>query len=153
MKTRCSHQPFSTDFRSMRSALLVSFIVLVIAPSVAFSTGGVGHPNIARGFNQYGSSTYGSIDSVNLFNGGLGLSIPIGQSFTVSEQLSYQIGIQYNSSVWNVAEDEDVCSAFPGGNWDFYAEPSPTDNAGLGWQSKFGMVLEPTFATAPGMDL
>ncbi|MCU0306005.1 MAG: RHS repeat-associated core domain-containing protein [Thermoanaerobaculales bacterium] len=123
------------------AAAAAAVSVLVIAPRPASATGGVGHPNLARGMSAYASAGTGSIDTVNLFNGGLGVSIPIGPAFTVSESVGYQIGLQYSSGVWDFSEEMHCDPSNPQPLLEYISHPSPMFDAGLGWSSGLGMVV------------
>lgn len=127
-------------------AVALSFTM--IAPRFASATGGVGHPNLARGISANATSGTGSIDTVNLFNGGLGVSIPVGPSFTVSEAVGYQISLQYSSGVWDVNREFHCDANNPlqsdASNPEYINQPSSMFNAGLGWSSGFGLVITPS---------
>jgi len=47
------------------------------------------HPNLERGVAADKVYQFGNIDQINLFNGNLSLTIPIGGDRPVSERLSY----------------------------------------------------------------
>lgn len=64
------------------------------------------HSNQARGFDANGVYSSTEIDSVNLFNGNLILSIPVGGPQKVSGGLSYSLALFYNSNLWN---HQEVC--------------------------------------------
>lgn len=91
-------------------------------------------PNTRRGLAAPSPYQIGEIDAVNLFNGNLTLSIPIGQSYPVGGALSYSMRLYYNSSVWEIRSDS-------AGNT---ADPNPYDNAGVGWLLSFGHLYPPS---------
>jgi RHS repeat-associated protein len=62
------------------------------------------HPNQARGFNANGVYSAGDVDHVNLFNGNLTVTIPIGQPYPVNGRLSYSFTLVYNSNPWSPRE-------------------------------------------------
>jgi RHS repeat-associated protein len=62
------------------------------------------HPNQARGFNANGVYSAGDVDHVNLFNGNLTTTIPVGQPYPVNGQLSYSFTLVYNSNPWSPRE-------------------------------------------------
>jgi RHS repeat-associated protein len=64
------------------------------------------HANQSRGFNPQQAYSTHDLDSVNLLNGNLVLSIPIGQRYKVNGNLSYGLTLHYNSNLWNF---EEVC--------------------------------------------
>jgi RHS repeat-associated protein len=65
------------------------------------------HKNQERGFSANGVYSGGDLDHINLFNGNLTVSIPIGQPYPVNGQLSYAFTLVYNSNPWSPRE---VCS-------------------------------------------
>jgi Ig-like domain CHU_C associated len=99
--------------------------------------------NRERGFAADKLYQFGNIDTVNLFNGNLILSIPIGQTYAVSPALSYFLALRYNASVWEYAQRcypidiDETMECLP------YALPSPLANAGLGWSVSLGALLPP----------
>jgi hypothetical protein len=58
------------------------------------------HPNTAPGFPADQSFHVGDVDSVNLFNGGLTITLPIGISYPVNGGFSYGLKLVYNSNPW-----------------------------------------------------
>ncbi|HTG33118.1 MAG TPA: hypothetical protein VLB76_09320 [Thermoanaerobaculia bacterium] len=98
------------------------------------------HPNTAPGFPVDQSFHVGDVDSVNLFNGALTLTIPIGTSYPVNGGFSYSLKLTYNSSPWLF---KTVRYLIPP---DFHevsrtqAYPNPCSNAGLGWRVSFGRL-------------
>ena len=62
------------------------------------------HKNQERGLSENGVYSTGDIDHINLFNGNLLLTIPIGRPFMVGGQLSYSFTLVYNSSAWSQRE-------------------------------------------------
>lgn len=114
------------------------------------------HPNTAGGFPTGQAASSGGLDSVNLFNGSLTLSIPIGPSYPVNGGFSYGIQLVYNSSPWvfetvnrfvpALEESRDFTSAYP----------NPCANAGMGWRVSFGRINPPCQApdsNTPGFDI
>lgn len=81
------------------------------------------------------------IDSVNLFNGNLTMSVPLGPVYRVGPSLSYQFTLTYNSKVWDF-ETYDYTS---GRHTDMI--PNRRSNAGIGWRLSFGRLLPPTDAS------
>ncbi len=96
------------------------------------------NPNVARGLAADRSFQIGEIDHVNLFNGGLTLTIPLGQTYPVNAGLSYGMTLAYNSNVWEFAEHAD------GTQVTFtQALPRLVSNAGLGWMVSLGRLNPP----------
>jgi hypothetical protein len=96
----------------------------------------------ARGFEPEKLYQFNGIDSVNLFNGNVTLSLPIGGTYPVDGDFSYGLTLYYNSKVWHFDDlDSTGCStsggyAFPAGYGDRML------NAGLGWTFDFGRIVE-----------
>lgn len=75
-------------------------------------------------------------DAVNLFNGALSYSIPLGGTYPVGGFLSYQLRLVYSSNIWDFT--------VAGGT--VAARPSWRSNAGTGWSLSFGELLAPSTA-------
>lgn len=101
-------------------------LLLGVLPSAALAQ----HPMDDRGFNSGRVYSFHGIDSVNQFNGNLNVSIPIGPAMKVSDRLSYQLAVYYNSHVWTY--DTTI-------NGDPWARQLRF-NAGLGWHLSLGKL-------------
>lgn len=123
---------------SVRSRLgLVLFLAMAV-PGLADI-----HPNTAGGFPVDQSFHVGDIDNVNLFNGALTVTIPIGPSYPVNGGFSYSLKLVANSSPWFF---QTVHSTNPQTGQDtayIQANPNPCANAGLGWRVSLGMLNPP----------
>ncbi|HSS75722.1 MAG TPA: hypothetical protein VLV54_03165, partial [Thermoanaerobaculia bacterium] len=97
------------------------------------------HPNTAGGFPVDQSFHVGDIDSVNLFNGSLTLTLPIGPSFPVNGGFSYGLKLVYNSNPWifQSVDRPDLNGTR------IQADPTPCSNAGLGWRLSLGRMDPP----------
>jgi len=82
------------------------------------------------------------LDTVNLFNGSLSMSVPLGVRYPVSEHLSYGFTLYYSSRVWDYELIENY-------NYCYLNDPDPPGfcteaqlskdfNAGPGWRISFG---------------
>ncbi len=127
---------------SCRAGLALGLLGLaLLAP--AFPAAADVHPNTAGGFPVEQSFHVGDVDNVNLFNGSLTLSIPIGQGYPVNGGFSYSLKLVYNSSPWifqtvhhiRPADQEDVTRT--------QGLPNPCSNAGLGWRVSLGRLDPP----------
>lgn len=112
----------------------------------AFSAGAQEHPNQARGFKADRAFSVGEVDQVNLFNGNLSLTIPIGQRYPVNSAFSYGLTLVYNSNLWKYEEDMNYP---PGGEpvTATIARPDPIFNAGFGWTVHLGKLFPPSTNT------
>jgi RHS repeat-associated protein len=122
---------------SGRKLLLPLLLIAVLPLALPLPGAAQIHPNTAAGFPVEQSFHVGDVDSVNLFNGALTLTIPIGGSYPVNGGFSYNLKLVYNSSSWQFKTVE---YTFPGNPTLFrtQAYPSPCSNAGLGWRVSFG---------------
>lgn len=110
---------------------------LLLTPSLAAADT---HPNSAGGFASDKAFQVGEVDNVNLFNGNLVLTLPIGQPYPVGGGLSYGLTLVYNSNPWRFQQRHDTPK-----NVDYnQAYPNPLSNAGLGWQLSPGRLLSPS---------
>lgn len=90
------------------------------------------HPNIARGFDIGRPYQMNGIDNVNLFNGSLTLTIPIGQRYHVNGGMGYGLTLVYSGNVWDTFQDD--------GN-NFVTYPNRRSNAGIGWLLSLGRLF------------
>jgi RHS repeat-associated protein len=118
----------------MRSLLPVLPLSLLVAGTALAQQ----HPNLARGFSADKAYDSGLVDSVDLFSGGLNLSIPIGSTYPVNASLSYGLALYYNSKVWDYEE------AWTNNVLYLQALPDRSSNAGLGFRLSLGELLSPS---------
>src|SRR5688500_3975883 len=93
------------------------------------------HPNIERGLLPDKSYQISDIDSVNLFNGVVNVSLPLGPQYPVNGTLSYRFMLSYGTNSWETAEwDEEIETQQPPitvtRRWAF---PARKMTGGLGW--------------------
>jgi len=98
------------------------------------------HPNLDRGFDPAKVYQFGEVDAVDLYNGHLTLTIPLGPRYPVSERLSYGLTLTYNSNIWAYeswpATDSYSCTAA------LPKRASDLDwNAGLGFSLTLGDLI------------
>lgn len=104
-------------------------------------------PTDEVGFNPQKLYDVNDIDSVNLFNGNLTVTLPIGRRYQVSSALSYQLMLVYNGKIYDIetfeCEDGD-------GNPMICVDDVPTrqSNAGVSWRVSLGRLLAPHDVTA-----
>ena len=121
--------------RGLRWLWAFALAALAIAPARADV-----HPNTAPGFPVEQAFHVGDVDSVNLFNGALTLTIPIGSTYPVNS-FSYSLKLTYNSSPWEFKTVTRTVHNLPK---DFIqAIPNRCSNAGLGWRISFGRINPP----------
>src|ERR1700755_1760370 len=86
----------SKTMRSTRGILLSLLLAIAAMPLLAQK-----HPNIELGFNADKLYQFTTLDAVNLFNGNLVVTIPMGQRYPVNDEFSYGLTLVYNSKVWD----------------------------------------------------
>jgi len=112
---------------------------------LATSAGAQQFPSQARGLGAEVSYQGGQVGQVNLFNGGLTIPLPIGQSYPVGPSLSYGITLVYTSNVWD--HEFQTCTTASGTERYYLPEIDANANAGAGWRIHLGKLIPPE---APG---
>lgn len=117
--------------RVVRCATVLMMVFCLLSPARrAFADGS--HPNVARGFNPETPYHVADLDSVNVFNGNLVVTVPIGQEYRVGGNLSYSFKLVYNGQLWtyrHVSPSD--------------ATPGTRSNVALGWQFSLGELSSP----------
>src|SRR5438270_1083085 len=116
--------------------LLPTALLLLLLPLCAFAQI---HPNLEKGFSPDKMYEFHDIDHINLFNGNLSLTIPIGGATPVSDHLALSMTLVYNSKIWDANTKADLSSPDPNRT---LKTPTTRSNAGLGWLLSFGRLLE-----------
>lgn len=117
----------------------LAVLLLIVAAPVSAQK----EPTNELGFQPGKLYDFSEVDSVNLFNGNLMLSVPIGPRKQVSPALSYQIQVFYNGKVWDF-ETYEGCVPFGQTHGVCQDQlPNRRSNAGLGWRVSFGRLLPP----------
>ncbi|MFP3941909.1 MAG: hypothetical protein ACLF0P_16565, partial [Thermoanaerobaculia bacterium] len=112
---------------------------VAVTAGLTFGVAGAGdlaaqHPNHAVGFSPRNTFELGEIEHVNLLNGSLSLTLPIGGTYPVGPELSYSLTLTYsNNAAWMWEERPDN----QGGSF-LQALPRHQSNAGLGWTLSLG---------------
>lgn len=127
----------------MKRAALLTLAVFALSTQALLAQE---HPNQARGFEAAKVYQLGEVDQVNLFNGNLSLTIPIGQRYPVNAGFSYGLVLTYNSNLWKYEEDENFTppNIFTPA---VVARPDPIWNAGFGWMLHMGRLFAPSTPT------
>ncbi len=89
---------------------------------------------VAQGLTPQQTFHLGDIDHVNLLNGNLVLTVPIGPKYPLSEGFSYQFVLSHNSNIWDF---EQICDGNDDCKWDAVLR-TEGNNAGLGWRLSLG---------------
>lgn len=120
----------------LRMTFCLMALVMLGQPSQAQQ-----EPNAFRGFRAEGVYDFENIDQVNLYNGSLGVTIPLGLDYPVNGSLSFQLVLRYNSTLFDAHTYSAPCitpSECP-----VEMQPTRSDNAGLGWRVSLGRILAP----------
>lgn len=116
----------------MRPNLLQS-LSLVVVLCLTTLVAAQDHQNLTRSISV--GHSFGA-DEVDLFNGNMMYSLPIGQQYPVNGTLSYGTTLHYNSRPWEWRQRCDTT-----GNCYTQAVPNASSNAGLGWRMSFGELI------------
>jgi YD repeat-containing protein len=125
--------------RKMKStfALLLAAVTLPLLAQQA--------PPVARGFDPEKVFAAGPIDSVNVFNGNLLTTIPLGETYVVSPSLSYSFKTIHNGKTWDYEKQRFTapvsCPYAESQCWEWQTDnvsvPDRNANAGFGWRVQF----------------
>jgi len=137
--------------RCRATAILLFALALVVSTHQATAQQ---HPNVEKGFKPDHAYAVGEIDAVNLFNGNLTVSIPIGGSYSVGGALSYGFTMVYSGNNWDYEELRDIqvsTGKLPPdppstSGMIRWAVPYQPLNAGMGWLFSLGRLIQ----TPPG---
>ncbi|MEM9292277.1 MAG: RHS repeat-associated core domain-containing protein [Acidobacteriota bacterium] len=135
-----------------RRGVLVLFVLFLLSAgsaslsSPAWSQPAEGyqvHPAFERGFSSETAYEVQVDSSVNLFNGNLSFSLPIGPRLVAEGDLTYGFTLAFNSSLWRYDTIVQICDASDDGTPTNEALPSSAFNAGLGWTLTGGELYAP----------
>ena len=140
---------------------IVQRIVLVALVLWSASSFAVGTEQIqATGFKADTALAVGEFDAVNVYNGNLTVTVPIGPLYKTNGLVKYQLTLHYQTNFWDFIEYSTAASpigvktpeAFSPILWadaptfDGFAgsEPRPEGVAGVGWYLGLGELIEGT---------
>jgi YD repeat-containing protein len=100
-------------------------------------------PNVERGFSPEKTYHFDNVDAINVFNGNLNLTLPVGQTFKVGGQLAYGLTLFYAGNSWETGMSavEVWVDGHTDTNFVAYKFPSRKANAGFGWMLTMGRML------------
>lgn len=127
----------------MKRLLIAIFTIAAAVPSF-----GQQDPARERGFRPEQVHQFNGLDSINLFNGNLNLSIPLGPSYPVAADLSYSFALHYSGNVWKTRYHCTPAEQQTGDCGMMYMR-QPSDNAGPGWRLSFGELRAPIAGARP----
>jgi YD repeat-containing protein len=123
-----------------------ALVALAVAFLIAGPLRGQQSPNAVKGLPSNGVFESNEVDQINLFNGSLNLTIPIGQTYKVAGDFSYSFRLTYSSNNWeyNTREvDEYDRNGYLIQHFYAQAYLSGLSNAGVGWLFTLGRLLPP----------
>jgi YD repeat-containing protein len=119
----------------------VTFALLMMTLGASSALQAQKSPAVELGFAPEKLYQFNDLDSINLFNGNMLLTLPVGQRYQVGAALSYQLTLVYNSKVWDYVVKggtcEDCCTDCQ------LAYPNAMANAGVGWRLSLGALHGP----------
>ena len=83
----------------MRQPWIATLALAALLPATAHAA--LEEANVARGFAPEKSFQVGEIDHVNLFNGNLVLTLPLGLGAPAGPSSSFALTLVYNSKLWD----------------------------------------------------
>ncbi|HST22897.1 MAG TPA: discoidin domain-containing protein [Blastocatellia bacterium] len=121
--------------RKILFLLFLAFATCTISSETCLAQFGLthAHPNLARGSGNDKTMERYPWDSVNLFNGNLNISVPLGINYPITGEFGYRFFITYNSNVWDLDQTAGTITA----------NPMKYSNSGLGWDLSFGRLIAP----------
>ncbi|HEX8619738.1 MAG TPA: hypothetical protein VF911_19305 [Thermoanaerobaculia bacterium] len=127
--------------RAAKSAI-VAAALFVAAAQVAAQQ----HANIERGLMPEKSYQVSDVDNVNVFNGTVNISIPLGIRYSAGGNLSYQFMASYATNGWENGEDVEYEIIDSSGeeleHHRYWTAPDLRMNAGLGWLVSLGDIAK-----------
>ena len=118
--------------RTTRVAARLAFILCLAIP---FGLLRAQNENETTGFQSnhvFESGHFG--ENIDVLNGGLHLTLPIGPTYQVNDRLSYQLVLNYNSKVWDYSDYR--------ANDQASVRPYNEGPVGLGFTLNFGRLLQ-----------
>jgi YD repeat-containing protein len=124
----------------VKSTLACAAMLLVCAAASAQQ-----HPNLERGFKAERVYNVTGLDSVNVFNGNLTVSIPLGLAYPNNAGMNWSLRATYNSKLWEFEQLTYTGGLDAAMNGTEYVNsvPGRRFNAGLGWLISMGRLIAP----------
>ncbi len=139
MLTHVPRKPVPQRPARRRSRWLRRVVTCICAVTLAASAAPAqDNQNEKRGFDAESLYSVGEIDTVNLFNAGLSMVIPIGGRYPLSAGTSRGLQLVYNGKLW----DYRTVLVAPPATFHRIAIPTRVTNTGLGWTLNPGYFLE-----------
>ena len=136
--------------RALKRSILLIAALTLLAP---FAFASSEDPATARGFNPESLYQFGNLDNINLFNGNLIVTLPIGQAYAVNSKFGPQLTLSYNSSTWDLTTRAYGRPGFCNGPEGYFYIPNRKSNTGMGWSLGFGRLFPPCHPANEGQDI
>ena len=121
--------PATSSLPAVLLATVLAGLALLLGP---VSAAAEEHPNVAGGVDVNQVFQVGDVDNINLFNGALTVTIPLGISYPINGPFAFRLTLVANSNPWDFLTDLNS-------NLE-YSAPSHCSNAGLGWRVSLGAL-------------
>ena len=106
-----------------------------------------GYASQAKGVDGEAIYVGDLMENVNVYNGNLTVSIPIGPTMPLGGGYSYRVSLNYNANSWdNIYASCSIKDSNSNGYISFQTTayiPDYSSNAGMGWEVSFGRLFEP----------
>ena len=120
---------------------------IVVVALLALSALAADHPTVARGFSPEKVYHFQGVDSVNLFNANLNLTLPLGSRYPLDGGADYGITLTYNSKLWRYETLSHPDTQLP------YNVAIPiAGNAGFGWTLALGTISFDSYIDPSGSE-
>ena len=135
----------------------ISIVALALCAFVVPLTEGQRKENFERGFSPEKKYQLSNLDHVNLFNGNLVITIPIGGEYPLGGGSSYALTLAYNAQIWEFSEVTPIPPPESGSNGtccEAWSYPNGRSNAGIGWMLSLGRrtpVYRGGYRPSPGL--
>ncbi|HPR65412.1 MAG TPA: RHS repeat-associated core domain-containing protein [Thermoanaerobaculia bacterium] len=113
--------------------------------------------NPSRSGGLKGTIQFTDVDNVNLFNGNLNLTVPIGPSYRVGPLINFQLRLYYNTTIWRRAhtqyliyEGQNCPMDPPYASCDISVARDYKAAYGIGWDIHMGRMILKSNADDPG---
>ena len=119
--------------------LIITFVAISAA---AVNLAAQDHDNVAKGLSSEKVYDFNNVDHINLFNQNLNLGLPIGPSYHVNGNLSYQLQLTFSGNNWDFLHDvaQELQPREIVDTTVYFAQPVRSSNAGLGWILSLGRL-------------
>jgi YD repeat-containing protein len=126
---------------SKTTRLVLPLLIAIAFPGMLFAQREQG--TLERGFQPGKLYQFGDVDAVNVFNGNLVITLPIGPRYPLNGGRSYGLTLSYNSKIWELSDGVNGQRA----------RPSARSNAGSGWLIGMGRYIAANASALKSSDI